>query len=256
MPLLDGKVVLITGVVTSQSLAWHVARECVAHGAKVVLSVYRGVPLVRRLAEQLGPGCLGIVQYDVRCDEDGRRLSDWLEQQGVRLDGVLHAIAFAPPEAMGDHLEEVSWPTVSEALQSSAHSLAALVRCLRPHLNSPASIVALSFDSRFAWEGYGWMGVAKAALESSSRYLAMQLGPAGIRVNVVSAGPVRTMAALSVPSESDDYFADWGARAPVGWNPDDATCVGEACVALFSDLFSRTTGDLIFVDGGAHMTVA
>ena len=173
-----------------------------------------------------------------------------------RLDGLLHAIGFAPPDCLGSGMFAADWDDVATAIHISTYSLKALIDAFLPLLQAAgadggASVVGLDFDATVAWPVYDWMGVAKAALESLSRYLAKELGPRGIRVNLVAAGPVRTMAAKSIPGFS--AFEDtWAVRAPLGWDIHDSTAVAKACLALFSDLFPMTTGEILHVDGGVH----
>ena len=168
-----------------------------------------------------------------------------------RVDGVLHAIGYAPPVCLGGTFMEATWEDVAVAMNISAYSLKALADAFVPLMTSGGSIVGLDFDARVAWPAYDWMGVAKAALESTSRYLARELGPSGVRVNLVAAGPVRTMAAKSIPGFSK--FEDvWDDKAPLGWNVNDSSAVSKACVALLSDWFPMTTGSMVMVDGGYH----
>jgi enoyl-[acyl-carrier protein] reductase I len=190
-----------------------------------------------------------IVELDVT---DAAHLAALAERVGGRLDGVLHAIGFAPASCLGGGFLTAPWDDVAVALQVSAYSLQALAVACRPLMTSGGSIVGLDFDnSRVAWPVYDWMGVAKAAFESTARYLARDLGPDGIRVNLVAAGPIRTIAAKSIPGF--EQFEDaWDERAPLGWNVKDPAPVAAACVALFSDLFPATTGEVIHVDGGYH----
>lgn len=249
MGLLAGKRLLVTGVLTDRSIAFAVARLAAEQGATVVLSSFgRPMSLTRRVARRL-PGAPPVVQLDVTCEDDLAALPERLREHVDALDGVVHAIGFAPPAALGHGLLETPWADVGTALQVSTWSYAALIRGCAPLLSAPASYVGLTFDARVAWPSYDWMGVAKAGLESANRYLARDLGPRGVRVNLVAAGPVRTMAARSVPGFA--AFEDvWDARAPLGWDVDDAEPVARACVALLSDWFPRTTGQVLHVDGG------
>ena len=169
------------------------------------------------------------------------------------VDGILHSIAFAPPSCLGGGFLDAPWEDVKVAMEISAYSLKSLTVGLLPLLREAgaASVVGLDFDNRVAWPGYDWMGVAKAALEATSRYLARDLGPDHIRVNLVAAGPVKTMAARSIPGFS--LFEDvWDDRAPLGWSVTDPKPVAQACVALLSDWFPMTTGEMVHVDGGYH----
>jgi len=251
--LLAGKRLLVTGVLTDASLAFGVARLAQAEGAEIVLSgAGRGLSLTRRTARKLEHPA-DVIEIDVTNIEHLRGAAEDLTARWGRVDGVLHAIGFAPADCLGGDIMRAEWPDVATALEVSAYSLKALVGALRPLLRAAgrSSVVALDFDATVAWPAYDWMGVAKAALESLARYLARDLGPEGVRVNLVAAGPVRTMAAKSIPSFST--FEDtWGSRAPLGWDVTDAEPVARACVALLSDWFPMTTGEMLHVDGGVH----
>jgi enoyl-[acyl-carrier protein] reductase I len=256
MGLLDGKRLLITGVLTDDSLAFAVAKLAQEEGADIVLSgAGRGLSLTRRTARKL-PTEVDILEIDVTSPEQLEAGGKALAERWDRLDGLLHAIGFAPPSCLGNGMFAADWNDVSVALNISAYSLKALVEAFRPLLtkagqNGGASVVGLDFDATVAWPIYDWMGVAKAALESLTRYLAKELGPDGIRVNLVAAGPIRTMAAKSIPGFS--AFEDtWATRAPLGWDVHDSKVVAQACVALFSNLLSMTTGEMLHVDGGVH----
>jgi len=251
--LLEGKRILVTGVLTDASLAFGVARLAQEQGAEVVLSgAGRGLSLTRRTARKLADA-VDVLEIDVTDDAQLRTAADTLATRWDGIDGVLHAIGFAPQDCLGGDIMRAGWEDVAVALQVSAYSLKALVGALRPLLVAAgrSSVVALDFDARVAWPAYDWMGVAKAALESLARYLARDLGPEGVRVNLVAAGPIRTMAAKSIPSFKG--FEDtWGARAPLGWDVNDSGAVARACVALLSDWFPMTTGEMVHVDGGVH----
>jgi len=251
--LLDGKRILVTGVLTDASLAFGVASLAQREGAEIVLSgAGRGLSLTTRVARKL-PRPADVLEIDVTDPGQLDGAARDLTTRWGRLDGLLHAVGFAPPQCLGGDILRAGWDDVAVALHVSAYSLKALVGALRPLLAAAdgASVVGLDFDARVAWPAYDWMGVAKAALESLSRYLARDLGPERIRVNLVAAGPVRTMAAKSIPSFSS--FEDtWGERAPLGWDVTDAAPVARACVALLSDWFPATTGEMVHVDGGVH----
>jgi enoyl ACP reductase len=256
MGLLDGKRLLITGVLTDASLAFAVAKLAQEEGAEIVLSgAGRALSLTKRTARKL-PTEPDVLEIDVTSPEQLATAGAALAERWDRLDGLLHAIGFAPPNCLGNGMFAADWDEVSVALNISAYSLKALVEAFRPLLdtagaNGGASVVGLDFDATVAWPIYDWMGVAKAALESLTRYLAKELGPNGIRVNLVAAGPVRTMAAKSIPGFST--FEDtWAERAPLGWDVHDSNVVARACLALFSDLLPMTTGEILHVDGGVH----
>lgn len=249
--LLDGKRLLLTGVLTDASIAYSVARLAQEQGASVVLTGFgRGRRLTERIAGRL-PHPPPVVELDVSSEEDLAALEGRVREHLDGLDGVLHAIGFAPRSALGSGVVETPWPDVATALQVSTWSLAALARATLPLLADKASIVGLDFDARVAWPSYDWMGVCKAGMESCSRYLARDLGPRGVRVNLVAAGPLRTMAATSIPG-FERFEGVWDERAPLGWDVRNPEPVAQACVALLSDWFPATTGSVVFVDGGFH----
>ncbi|MGH9102936.1 MAG: enoyl-ACP reductase FabI [Acidimicrobiales bacterium] len=253
MGLLDGKRILVTGVLTDASLAFGVARLAQLEGAEVVLTGFgRGMAITRRTARRL-PREPDVLELDVTSAEQAASVAAALDARWGALDGLLHAIGFAPASCLGDGVLGTPWPDVSVALEVSAYSLKTLASACRPLLAKAgsASVVGLDFDAAVAWPGYDWMGVAKAALESLSRYLARDLGPENVRVNLVAAGPVRTVAARSVPG-FDSFETVWASRAPLGWDIRDGEPVARACIALMSDWFPMTTGEIVHVDGGYH----
>ena len=251
MGILEGKRILVTGVLTDQSIAFHVARLAQEEGARIVLTSFgRALSLTRRTASRL-PSEAPVVELDVTSSEDLDALPGRVREYLDGLDGVLHSIGFAPESALGGRFRDTPWPDVSTALEVSAYSLKSLTVASRPLLAPGSSVVGLDFDATVAWPTYDWMGVAKAALESTARYLARDLGPAGIRVNLVAAGPIRTMAAKSIPG-FEDFETVWQSRAPLGWDLDDPGPAARACVALMSDWFPATTGEIVHVDGGVH----
>jgi meromycolic acid enoyl-[acyl-carrier-protein] reductase len=251
--LLEGKRILVTGVLTDDSLAYAVAELAQKEGAEIVLTgAGRGLSLTRRVARHL-PVSPDVLELDVTVPEHMNAVAEDLQSRWGGLDGALHSIGFAPPACLGGGFLEAGWDDVKVAIEISAYSLKALAAGIRPLMQAAGagSIVGLDFDATVAWPGYDWMGVAKAALESTSRYLARELGPDRIRVNLVAAGPIKTMAAKSIPGFS--LFEDvWDGRAPLGWSVTDATPVARACVALLSDWFPATTGEMVHVDGGFH----
>jgi len=249
--ILDDKRLLITGVLTDASLAFAVARLAQEEGAEIVLTgAGRGMRLTERTARKL-PREVEVREFDVTSAEQADNLRNYLSSTWGRVDGALHAIGFAPEICLGEDFMAAEWSDVAVAMEISAYSLKTVAEVVAPLMTDGGSIVGLDFDARFAWPAYNWMGVAKAALESTSRYLARALGPDGVRVNMVAAGPIRTMAAKSIPGFSE--FEDaWGSRAPLGWDVHDGEPVARACVALLSDWFPSTTGEMVHVDGGYH----
>ena len=251
MGLLDNKNLLITGVLTDASLAFAVARLAQEQGAEVVLTgAGRGLRLTQRTARKL-PVEPEVLEFDVTSAEHAGALRDHLADRWGRVDGALHAIGFAPDVCLGEDFMAAQWSDVSVAMEISAYSLKTVAEVVAPLMTNGGSIVGLDFDARFAWPAYNWMGVAKAALESASRYLARGLGPDGVRVNMVAAGPIRTIAAKSIPGFAE-FEAAWETRSPLGWDVNDTEPVARACVALLSDWFPATTGEMIHVDGGYH----
>jgi len=255
MSLLEGKRLLITGVLSDSSLAFGVAKLAQEEGAEIILtSVGNAMKHTVRAAKKL-PTDAEILEFDVSNPEHVPQVAAQLADRWDRIDGALHAIGFAPAVCLGGTFLDAQWDDVAVAVNISAYSLKALSDAVSPLMTAGGSIVGLDFDAGVSWPAYDWMGVAKAALESTSRYLARYLGPQGIRVNLVAAGPVKTMAAKSIPGFKE--FEDvWDPRAPLGWDVSDSTAVAKACVALLSDWFPRTTGEIIHVDGGYHSTGA
>jgi meromycolic acid enoyl-[acyl-carrier protein] reductase len=249
--LLEGKKVLVTGVLDRRSIAYSVARLAQEQGAEIALSGFgRAMSLTQRTAKRLDPEP-SVVELDVNKPEDIDAVAKDLGERWGEVHGIVHAIAFAPEDALGGNFLSTEWPSVAEALQTSAYSLKALSVGLMDLMKPGASVVGLDFDARIAWPAYDWMGVAKAALESASRYLARDLGSRGIRVNLVSAGPLRTLAAKGI-SGFEGIEGEWERQAPLGWSTADPEPVGRAVVSLLSDWWPATTGELIHVDGGYH----
>jgi enoyl-[acyl-carrier protein] reductase I len=247
---LAGKRLLITGVLTDQSIAFTVARLAQQHGARIVLTGYGRLSLVERVAKRL-PEPPPVIELDVTDRAHLDRLAEQVRPHLDGLDGVVHAIAFGPPSTLGGNFLSAGWEDVATAVHVSAYSYQALAMAAMPLLAPGGALVGLTFDASVAWPVYDWMGVAKAGLESTSRYLARYLGPKGIRSNLVSAGPLRTMAARSIPGF--EQFEDrWTERAPLGWELTDPEPAARACLALLSDWFPATTGEIVHVDGGYH----
>jgi enoyl-[acyl-carrier protein] reductase I len=251
MGLLDGKNIVVTGVLTESSLAFGVARLALEEGAQVVLTgAGRGLKLTERVARKL-PAAVDVLEFDATVPDHVGALRDALAERWGRVDGALHAIGFAPPSCLGDDFLDAPWDDVATAVQISTYSLKSLAESVAPLMSAGGSIVGLDFDASVAWPAYNWMGIAKAGLESLNRYLARELGSRGIRVNLIAAGPARTMAAKSIPGFA--AFEDaWAGRAPLGWDVNDTSGVARSCVALLSDWLPQTTGEIVHVDGGYH----
>ncbi len=249
--MLGGKRILVTGVVNRRSIAFATAERAQQLGAEVILTSFGRIRRMTERAAARLPHPVPVLELDVNSDEDLGRLPALVGEHWDEVDGVLHAIAHAPADALGGNFLEAPRLSAAEAFETSAYSFKALAESLRPLMSDPASLVGLDFDASVAWPSYDWMGVAKAALESTSRYVARDLGPQGIRVNLISAGPIRTAAAGGVPGFSD--LADtWGNNAPLGWDSNDPTTVADTAAFLFSDLSRAITGEIIHVDAGFH----
>lgn len=255
MGILEGKKLLITGVLTEASIAFSAAKLAQEQGAEVLLSSFgRMLPITQKIAQRLPKPC-EVIELDATNDEDLAALAERVKTTIGSLDGIVHAIAFAPQTALGGNFLETEWSDVSTAVHVSAYSLKSITMAAMPVMNKPSSVVGLTFDATISWPVYDWMGVAKAAFESTSRYLARYLGKDGVRVNLVSAGPLRTTAAKGIPG-----FATmeelWTDRAPLGWDLSNTEPAAKALVALMSDWFPATSGEIIHVDGGLHSTGA
>ena len=250
--LLEKKRILITGVLTPQSIAFAAAQVAQEEGAQIVLTgVGRGMGITEKCARRL-PDPPDVLEMDVNDPGQVEAVRDELTSRWGAIDGFLHAIAFAPQDALGGNFLNTPWESVATAVQTSAYSLKALAVGLLPLMEADGgSIVALDFDATVAWPIYDWMGVAKAGLESVGRYLARDLGPKGIRVNSVSAGPLKTMAGKSIPG-FEALGEAWSRRAPLGWDLRDPMPVGRVIAFLLSDLSAGVTGEVIHVDGGYH----
>jgi meromycolic acid enoyl-[acyl-carrier-protein] reductase len=248
--LMSGKRLLITGVLTEQSIAYSAARYAQEQGARIVLTGFGRLSLVERIARRL-PAQPPVLELDVTDQGQLDALADRVREHLDGLDGVLHSIGNAPQSALGGNFLNTPWPDVKRAVHVSTYSYKALALAALPLMASGGAIVGLTFDATVAWPVYDWMGVAKAGLESANRYLAAYLGQRGIRTNLVAAGPLRSMAAKSIPG-FDSMENAWSQRAPLGWDLADAEPAARACVALMSDLFPATTGEIVHVDGGFH----
>jgi meromycolic acid enoyl-[acyl-carrier protein] reductase len=250
MGILDGRRILVTGVLTDSSIAFHVARIAQLEGAAVVLTGFGRLSLVERIARRL-PQPVPVIELDVTDTAQLASLAERVSEFVDGLDGLVHAVAFAPEGALGGNFLSTPWEDVATAVHVSAYSLKSLAVAALPLMTGAGSIVGLDFDASRAWPAYDWMGVAKAALESCARYLAKDLGHKGIRVNLVAAGPIRTMAARSIPGFGQ-FEQLWGERAPLGWDITNPEPAARACAVLLSDWFPATTGEIVHVDGGAH----
>jgi enoyl-[acyl-carrier protein] reductase I len=256
--ILDSKRIVVTGVVNRHSIAYAIAERALEEGAEVALTSFgRMRRMTERAAARL-PGAPDVLELDVNSDGDLERLGEDLRARWGRVDGAVHAIAHAPADALGGNFVGAPRESAGAAFETSAYSLAALAAALAPLMQGAngdgprrGSIVGLDFDASVAWPAYDWMGVAKAALESVARYLARDLGPQGIRVNLLSAGPISTPAASGIPGF--ELLADaWTGSAPLGWDARDAGAVADAAAFLLSDLARAISGEIIHVDGGYH----
>lgn len=250
MGILDGKRLLVTGVLTDSSIAFNVAKLAQEEGAQVVLTGFGRLSLVERIAKRL-PDPPPVIELDVQNTDHLATLADRVSEHLDGLDGVVHAIGFAPQSCLGGNFLNTTWEDVATAVHISTFSFKSLAVACLPMMKEGGAVVGLDFDATKAWPIYDWMGVAKAGLESCSRYLARDLGKHGIRVNLVAAGPLRTMAAKSIPG-IEELAESWPARAPLGWDLADTAPAAKACLALLSDWFPATTGEIVHVDGGVH----
>ncbi len=251
MGILAGKNILVTGVLTDSSIAFHVARLAQEEGATVILTGFgRGLSLTKRISDRL-PQKPVVIELDVTDQGHLDGLADQVRNLVPHLDGVVHSIGFAPEAALGGNFLNTEWNDVATAVHVSAYSLKSLTMACKPLFKDGASVVGLDFDAQVAWPLYDWMGVAKAALESTTRYLAKYLGPENIRVNLIAAGPIRTVAAKSIPGFAS-FEEVWNERSALAWDITDPVPAAKGAVALLSDWFPKTTAEIIHVDGGVH----
>ncbi|BAK34487.1 enoyl-[acyl-carrier-protein] reductase [Microlunatus phosphovorus NM-1] len=252
MGILEGKNILVAGVTLDTSIGFHVARIAQQEGANVIVSNFgRAMSLTGRVIKKLDP-VPPLLEVDVTNEEHLASLADRVGEHVDHLDGLVHSLAFAnPATALGGKFLTTPYDDVSTAVQVSAYSFSSLTMAVKPLLANPASVVGLTFDATISWPVYDWMGVAKAALESTSRYLARYLGPDGVRVNLVAAGPLETLAKKAIGG-ANEFNEVWEQRAPIGWNARDMAPTAKAVVALLSDWFPATTGEIVHVDGGVH----
>ena len=249
--LLDGKRLLVTGVITDASIAFSVAKVAQENGATVVLTGFGRLSLVERIAKRL-PQPAPVIELDVTDPDHLAGLADKVREHVDGIDGVLHSIGFAPQSALGGNFLNTPWESVQTAFRVSTFSLKELAVAAMPLMTQGGSIVTLDFDNRVAWPIYDWMGVCKAALEATVRYLARDLGPKGIRVNALAAGPLATIAAKGIPGFKS-LEKGWGAQAPLGWDARTShDMVARTACALLSDWLPSTTGEMVHVDGGYH----
>ncbi|PFG16915.1 enoyl-[acyl-carrier-protein] reductase [NADH] [Propionicimonas paludicola] len=256
MGILEGKNLLVAGVTMNTSIGYRVVELAQAEGANVVVSNFgRALSLTGRVLKRLDP-VPPLLELDVTDDSHLASLAERLGEHFDHLDGVVHSIAYANPErALGGAFLGTEFPDVSISVHTSAYSLVSLAMACKPLMRPGSSVVGLTFDARVSWPTYDWMGVSKAALESASRYLARYLGPEGIRSNLVAAGPLETIAKKAIPG-AEEFNEIWAKRAPLGWDPKDLTPTAKAVIALLSDWFPATTGEMVHVDGGLHSTGA
>ncbi|MCQ6556691.1 enoyl-ACP reductase FabI [Streptomyces sp. C10-9-1] len=249
--ILAGKRILVTGVLMESSIAFHTARLAQEQGAEIILTAFPRPTLTERIARKL-PKPAKVIELDVTNDEHLARLADLVRDELGGLDGVVHSIGFAPQDALGGNFLNTPFESVSTAMHVSAFSLKSLTTACLPLMEEGGSVVGLTFDAQFAWPQYDWMGPAKAALEATSRYLARDLGKQRIRCNLISAGPIGSMAAKSIPGFSE-LAKVWDDRSPLEWDMADPEPAGRGVVALLSDWFPKTTGEIVHVDGGVHI---
>lgn len=253
MGILEGKNILVTGVLTDSSIAFHIARIAQEEGANVLLTSFgRALSITTRISARL-PKPAPVLELDVTSVEHLDRLAGTIKEYFPHLDGVVHSIGFAPEAALGGNFLNTSWEDVATAVHVSTFSYKSLAMACKPLFRKEqgAAIVGLTFDATVAWPKYDWMGVAKAGLESANRYLARDLGSENIRCNLIAAGPIKTMAAKSIPGFQE--FEDvWNTKAPLVWDVGDPVPAAQGAVALLSPFFPKTTGEIIHVDGGVH----
>jgi enoyl-[acyl-carrier protein] reductase I len=253
MGILQNKNILVTGVLTESSIAFHIARVAQEEGANVILTSFgRALSITTRISARL-PKPAPVIELDVTSVEHLDRLASLVKEHLPHLDGVVHSIGFAPEAALGGNFLNTAWEDVATALHVSTFSYKSLAMACKPLFRKEegASIVGLTFDATVAWPKYDWMGIAKAGLESANRYLARDLGSENIRCNLIAAGPIKTMAAKSIPG-FEEFEGVWDKRAPLAWDFGDPIPAAQGAVALLSPFFPKTTGEIIHVDGGVH----
>jgi enoyl ACP reductase len=249
--ILEGKRILVTGVVNRRSIAFAIAERAQAEGAEILLTSFGRIKRMTERAATRLPSPPEVLELDVNDDDNLLALREELSSRWGGVDGAVHAIAFAPADALGGNFIGTPRASAATAFETSAYSFKGLAESLAPLMSEGGSLVGLDFDATVAWPSYDWMGVSKAALESVSRYLARDMGASGVRVNLIAAGPVRTAAASGIAG-FDDLCTLWPEQAPLGWDADDPTPVADAALFLLSDLARGTTGEILHVDGGLH----
>ncbi|MDT9685477.1 enoyl-ACP reductase FabI [Streptomyces sp. TRM76323] len=249
--ILEGKRILVTGVLMESSIAFHTAKVAQEQGAEVILTAFPRPTLTERIAKKL-PKPARVFELDVTNDEHLGRVEEVVRGELGGLDGVVHSIGFAPQDALGGNFLHTPFESVATAMHVSAFSLKSLTMACLPLMENGGSVVGLTFDAQFAWPQYDWMGPAKAALEATSRYLARDLGERNVRCNLISAGPIGSMAAKSIPGFGE-LAKVWDERSPLAWDMSDPEPAGRGVVALLSDFFPKTTGEIVHVDGGVHI---
>ena len=255
--LLEGKRIVVTGVLTDDSIAFHAARIAQEQGAEVVLTGFgRGLRITERSAQRL-PTPADVFELDINDPAHMEALVTELAGRWGKVDGAVHAIGFAPEDALGGRFLETPAESAATAFTTSAFSYKTLAVGLLPLMEKAGggSLVTLDFDNSQAWPAYDWMGVAKAALVAITRYLARDLGAKRIRVNAVAAGPLSTVAAKSIPG-FERFQSVWEERAPLAWDVSDPEPVARMICVLLSDWAPSTTGEVIHVDGGFHAIAA
>jgi len=256
MALLSGRKILVTGVISNRSIAYGVARAARREGAEIALTYQneRFKDRVTEMAKELGSAIA--LPCEVTSDQEIDQLFSTLGNTWQNLDGLVHAIAFAPREAIaGDFLEGISREAFRQAHDISTYSFAALAKAALPLLSKNASLVTLTYlGAERVVPNYNTMGLAKASLEASVRYLAASLGPRGVRVNGISAGPIKTLAAAGI-SGFGKILKFVEEHAPLRRNVTTED-VGNAAAFLLSDLAAAVTGEILYVDGGFSHVVA
>ncbi|MFD4367588.1 NADH-dependent enoyl-ACP reductase InhA [Rhodococcus sp. NPDC058521] len=258
--LLEGKTILVTGIITDSSIAFHVAKTAQEQGANVIITGFERLRLIDRIAKRLPKPVPPAISLDVQDEADLASLADRVREVAPEgIDGVVHSIAFAPRSCLGNPFLDAPWSDVGVAFEVSAYSYAALAKALLPVLNDNASIVGMDFDPSRAVPFYNWMGVSKATLEAVNRFVAKEVGDRGIRSNLVAAGPIKTLAAKAIAgtatgpaAEMDKLNTAWDERAPIGWNVGDPEPVAKTVCTVLSDWLPGTTASIVYVDGGAH----